>query len=32
LSAAMTFDDIPAGTAIFIDANTFIYAVTADPL
>jgi predicted nucleic acid-binding protein len=27
----MTFDTIPAGTAVFIDANNFIYAVTADP-
>src|SRR5437764_5362558 len=27
----MTFDDILAGTALFIDANPFIYAVTADP-
>jgi predicted nucleic acid-binding protein len=27
----MTFDTIPAGTAVFIDANIFIYAVTADP-
>jgi hypothetical protein len=21
----MTFDDIPAGTAVFVDANTFVY-------
>jgi predicted nucleic acid-binding protein len=27
----MTFDDLIAGTSVFIDANTFIYAVTADP-
>src|SRR5262245_4174964 len=27
----MKFEDIPAGTALFIDANPFIYAVTADP-
>jgi predicted nucleic acid-binding protein len=27
----MRFEDIAAGTALFIDANPFIYAVTADP-
>jgi predicted nucleic acid-binding protein len=27
----MTFDDILAGTALFIDANPLIYAVTGDP-
>jgi len=27
----VTFDDIPAGAAIFIDANCLIYAATADP-
>jgi predicted nucleic acid-binding protein len=27
----MTFDDIPAGAVVFIDANPFIYAITADP-
>jgi hypothetical protein len=28
---AMTFASLPAGTAVFIDANPFVYAVTADP-
>lgn len=28
---AVTFDDIPAGRAIFIDANCLIYEATADP-
>jgi predicted nucleic acid-binding protein len=27
----VTFDDIQAGTAIFIDANPLVYAATADP-
>ncbi len=27
----MTFDAIPAGSAIFLDANTLVYAFTADP-
>jgi predicted nucleic acid-binding protein len=27
----VTFDAIPAGTPVFIDANPFIYAVTSDP-
>ncbi len=27
----MTFQDIPAGAAIFVDANCLVYAVTADP-
>lgn len=27
----MTFDDIPSGAAIFLDANCLVYAVTADP-
>src|SRR5579859_4825740 len=27
----MTFADIPAGTAIFLDANTLIYHFTNDP-
>lgn len=27
----MTFDDIPAGAPIFIDANCLIYAATSDP-
>jgi predicted nucleic acid-binding protein len=27
----MTFDAIPAGTAIFVDANCLVYAVSADP-
>jgi predicted nucleic acid-binding protein len=28
----MTFDDIPVGTTIFIDANTFVYAFAPDPI
>ena len=28
---AVTFDDIPTGEAIFVDANCLIYAVSADP-
>lgn len=27
----MTFDSIPDGSAIFLDANLFIYSFTADP-
>ena len=27
----VTFNDIPSGTAVFIDANCLVYAVTADP-
>jgi predicted nucleic acid-binding protein len=27
----VTFDDILAGTAVFIDANSLVYAATADP-
>lgn len=27
----MTFDDIPGGTAVFLDANCPIFAATADP-
>jgi hypothetical protein len=27
----MTFASIPAGTAVFVDANTFIYHFTNDP-
>src|SRR2546422_11772338 len=27
----MTFDDIPPGVAIFIDANCLVYAATSDP-
>jgi predicted nucleic acid-binding protein len=27
----VTFDDIPSGTAVFIDANCLVYAVSADP-
>lgn len=27
----MTFDDILSGTAVFVDANSLVYAVTADP-
>jgi predicted nucleic acid-binding protein len=27
----MTFADIPAGAAIFLDANVFVYAIVADP-
>jgi predicted nucleic acid-binding protein len=27
----MTFDDIPTGAAVFVDANTFVYAVLNDP-
>jgi hypothetical protein len=25
----MIFDDIPAGTSVFLDANTFVYAILA---
>src|SRR5205823_6188795 len=28
---AVTFDDLPAGAAVFIDANCLVFAVTADP-
>jgi len=28
----MTFKDIPAGSAVFLDANTFVYAVLAHPV
>jgi predicted nucleic acid-binding protein len=28
----MTFTDIPAGSAVFLDANTFVYAVLAHPV
>ena len=28
---AVTFDHIPAGAAIFLDANCLIYETTADP-
>jgi predicted nucleic acid-binding protein len=28
----MTFADIPAGTAVFLDANTFVYHFGPDPL
>jgi predicted nucleic acid-binding protein len=27
----MTFDNIPTGSAVFLDANTFVYAVLAHP-
>jgi predicted nucleic acid-binding protein len=27
----VTFDDIPAGTAVFIDANSLVYAATGHP-
>ena len=27
----MTFDDIPSGTVVFIDANCLIYAAIAEP-
>jgi predicted nucleic acid-binding protein len=27
----VTFDDLPAGTAVFIDANCLVYEATADP-
>ena len=27
----MTFDDVPAGAAVFLDANTLVYAIIADP-
>ena len=27
----MTFDDIPSGTAVFVDANTLVYAILNDP-
>ena len=27
----MTFASIPAGAAVFVDANTFIYHFTNDP-
>ena len=27
----MTFDNIPAGVAVFVDANCLIYEATADP-
>jgi predicted nucleic acid-binding protein len=30
-SVAMTFEDIPAGSAVFVDANTFVYAFDPDP-
>lgn len=29
--AIVTFDSIPAGSAVFLDANTLVYAFTADP-
>jgi hypothetical protein len=28
----MTFDDIPAGSAVFVDANTFIYYLEPHPV
>jgi predicted nucleic acid-binding protein len=28
---AVTFDDIPSSSAVFIDANCLVYAVSADP-
>src|SRR5262249_3469901 len=31
VGVTVTFDDILAGTAVFIDANTLVYAATADP-
>jgi predicted nucleic acid-binding protein len=27
----MTFNDIPAGTSIFLDANVLVYAIASDP-
>jgi len=27
----MTFADLPAGAAVFLDANTFVYHFIADP-
>jgi predicted nucleic acid-binding protein len=27
----MTFADLPVGAAVFVDANTFVYHLTADP-
>src|SRR5690348_4987100 len=27
----MTFADLPAGSAVFVDTNVFVYAFTADP-
>jgi predicted nucleic acid-binding protein len=27
----MTFADIPSGTSVFVDANTFVYACGPDP-
>jgi len=27
----MTFTDIPVGTAVFLDVNTLVYAIVADP-
>ena len=27
----MTFDDVPSGSAVFVDANTFVYAILNDP-
>ena len=27
----MTFDQIPAGTAVFLDANSLVYHFTNDP-
>jgi predicted nucleic acid-binding protein len=27
----MTFADIPSGTSVFVDANTFVYACAPDP-
>ena len=27
----MTFEDIPAGSAIFVDTNSFVYAFSSDP-
>ena len=27
----MTFEDIPAGSAIFVDTNSFVYAFNSDP-
>lgn len=31
MGGAVTFDDILASTAVFVDANCLIYAVTSDP-
>ena len=28
----MTFADIPAGVAVFVDANTFVYHFVPDPI